>query len=352
MKNKFTYGFGFLFIALLVLQSCGGKEEVKKEEVFLPLVKIQKAEIKTFEHKIAVQGNVETDQDVMLNAEVGGLVTRVLVKEGQHVSAGQVLVSLDASVLASNANEIKTQLTYAEYMLGKQEELRKRGVGTEFDYESAKSQVNSLKSRLGSLNTQQGKSSIRAPFSGVIDQVYARDGQVVGPQNPLIRIVNNSEINVVADISEKHFSAIQVGTTIEVSFPNYKDTVVNLVVNNVGQYIEPINRTFSIKASLKNNKDFLPNMLAELNITDLEVPNALVIASKSIMKDQDNNDFVYVATPKAKNNYSLSKVVVEVIQKYKGEAYIKVISGQLKEGSLVITDGAKGITDQDIVRIK
>jgi membrane fusion protein, multidrug efflux system len=353
MKNRFIPFLILLFVAIFSLQSCGGEETVtEKEETFLPMVKIEKAELKTFEHKIAVQGNVETDQDVLLNAEMGGMVTKILVKEGQRVAEGQVLVSLDASVLASNAVEIKTQLSYAEYMLGKQEELRTRGVGTEFDYETAKNQVNNLKSRLGSLNTQQGKSSIRAPFSGVIDQVYAKDGQVVGPQNPLIRLVNNSSINVVADISEKHFSAIHLGSAIEVSFPNFKDTVLNLVVNNVGQYIEPVNRTFSIKATLNNNKSFLPNMLAELSLTDMTVANALVIPSKSIIKDQDNADFVYVAYKKGNKQFSVRKVIVQVIEKYKGEAYIKVISGQLGKGSWIITDGAKGITAKDIVRIK
>jgi membrane fusion protein (multidrug efflux system) len=211
--------------------------------------------------------------------------------------------------------------------------------------------VNSLKSRLGSVNTQQGKTSIRAPFSGIIDQVYAKDGQVVGPQSPIVRLVNNSKIDVVADISEKHFSSIHVGTVIEVSFPNYTDTVLNLVVSNVGQYIEPVNRTFSIKATLNNNKVFLPNMLAELSLTDMTVPNALVISAKSIIKDQDNKDFVYVADKKEKNQYTVRKVMVQVIEKYKGEAYIKVLEGRLSEGSFVITDGAKGITIKDIVRI-
>lgn len=352
MTNKFKTITLSLIAGLFVLQSCGEKTEEKAEVVFLPLVKVQKAEKKTFEHKIQVQGNVETDQDVLLNSEMGGMVTRVHVSEGQAVRAGQLLVSLDAAMVASNANEIKTQLSYAEYMLGKQLELKNRGVGSEFDYEAAKSQVDALKSRLRSLNTQQGKSSITAPFSGVIDQVFARDGQVVGPQSPLMRLVNNSNVDITANISEKHFSAVKVGTVVEVSFPNYSDTVINLVVNTVGQYIEPVNRTFNIVSKLNNNRVFLPNMLAELSITDMEVPNALVIKTSGIIKDQENKDFIYVATKTKDDKYSVRKVAIEVIEKYKGDAYVRVISGTLKPGDLVITEGAKGITENDTVRIK
>jgi RND family efflux transporter MFP subunit len=352
MTNKFKIITFSLLAGLFVLQSCSEKEEEKKEEEYLPLVNVFKAERKTFEHKIQVQGNVETDQDVLLNAEMGGLVTRVHVSEGQAVRAGQLLVSLDAAMVASNANEIKTQLSYAEYMLGKQLELKNRGVGSEFDYEAAKSQVDALKSRLRSLNTQQGKSSITAPFSGVIDQIFARDGQSVGPQNPLMRLVNNNNIDITADISEKHFSAVKVGTLVEVSFPNYNDTIINLVVNTVGQYIEPVNRTFNIVSRLNNNRVFLPNMLAELSITDMEVPNALVIKSAGIIKDQQNKDFIYVATKTKGDKYSVRKVSIEVIEKYKGEAYVRVIGGALAAGDLVITEGAKGITEKDTVRIK
>ncbi len=338
---------------LLLLQACGeAPKENEASEIYLPLVKVDKAQLKTFLHKIKVQGNVETDKDVLLNAEMGGLVTRVHVQEGQSVSAGQVLITLDGAVLAANANEIKTQLNYAEYMLSKQEELKNRGVGSEFDYETAKSQVNSLKSRLRSLNTQQGKSNVVASFSGVIDKIYAREGQVVGPQNPLIRLVNNNNIEITADISEKHFSDVRIGTPIDVSFPNYSDTSILLVVNTVGQYIEPINRTFRINAKLNNNKIFLPNMLAELSITDMEVENALVIAARAIIKDQDNNDFVYVATKEAKENYSIRKVTVQVIEKFEGDAYVRITNGNLKPGDLIVTEGAKGITEKDIVRIK
>ncbi|MBU2018097.1 MAG: efflux RND transporter periplasmic adaptor subunit [Bacteroidetes bacterium] len=344
-----------LLVGLIaVLSACGGENNESQENkvAYLPLVKMEKAEVTTFIHKIRVQGNVETDQDVLLNAEMGGQITKIFVKEGQRVTAGQTLISLDASILSSNMNEVQTQLDYAEYMLKKQEELKKRGVGSEFDLETAKNQVNSLKSKMRSINAQRGKSAIKAPFSGVIDQVFAKDGEVVGPQNPLVRLVNNSNIEITADISEKHLSSIHLGTEVEVSFPNYTDTMIKVRVSNVGNYIEPTNRTFRIQAKVPNNKILLPNMLAELSITDMFQKNAMVVPSIAIIKDQYNKDFIYKATLVSPGKFKISKIDVSVIEKYDGKAFIKVEKGFLQNGDKIVTNGAKGITEQDIVRIK
>lgn len=345
-----AFAFG-LAMMLFACQSPDGKE--KQDKVFLPLVKLEQAERKFFAHFVKVQGNVETDKDVILNAESGGEVTRIFVREGQRVSAGQILVTLDASVLASNLQELRTQLNHAEYMLGKQEELRKRGVGSEFDYENAKSQVDALEARIQSLNTQRGKSFIRAPFAGVIDRIYAKEGQIILPQISVLRLVNNEQIDITADISEKYLSSLTVGTPIEVRFPNFSDTVLRLQINHIGSYIEPTNRTFQIAAQVSNNKDFLPNMLAELSIRDESEENALVIPARSIIKDQNNNDFVYKAKKVGKDNrFSLEKVVVRTKSKYQGEASIEVLEGKLIARDKIVTEGAKGVTEKDTVRVK
>lgn len=322
-----------------------GKKELK------PLVSLGDVERKNFVHKISVQGNVETDENILINAEMGGTITQVHVKEGQRVSAGQVLVSLDASILSSNMQELETQLEYAKYVLEKQEELKRRGVGSEFDYKAAKNQVDGLKSKMKSLGTQRGKSTIKAPFSGVIDQVYAKNGQLAGPQAPLLRLVNNSQIDITADISEKHLRNIKEGTEVSVSFPNFKDTAVLLKITNIGNFIDPTNRTFRIMSSLKNNKIFLPNMLAQLEITDIDQKDALVVPSKSVLKDQKNKDYVFVATKVKNNEYKLRKAFIQVVEKYNGEAMIQLLSDDLKPGEKVVIDGARGVTEKDIVRI-
>ncbi len=345
-----------LFVALsgtIVLSSCSA-EEVKdeKEIVLKPLVTIQNVQEKPFHHEIRVQGNIETDQDVTLSAEMGGLITSINVKEGQTVRKGQVVARVDASVLSSNVNELKTKLEYAEYMLDKQEELQKRGVGSEFDLETAKSQVNSIMASMRSLNAQRGKAVIRAPFTGVVDEVFARRGQMAGPASPIIRLVNNSAIDIVASVSEKHFTRVKIGTQISVSFPNYTDTVIKLAITNVGNYIQPTNRTFRIMSEIKNNTFFLPNMLAEVSITDFSVSNGLVVPSISVLKDRNNEDYIFVAEAKKgkKDHFKVHVVHVKVVNKFDGETLI-TSSTKLTKDTRIVVEGAKGIADKDTVRI-
>lgn len=351
MKFHSINSFAILTSGILLLSACSSETKQEEETVFAPLVSLEKAQIKSFEHRITVQGNVETEKDVLLNAEMGGLVVQVHVKAGERVNAGQQLVTLDGAMLSSSAEELKTQLEYAEYMLQKQEELKKRGVGSEFDYKTAQNQVNALKTKLNSLNVQRGKMIIRAPFSGVIDEVYAKSGQMAGPQAPLMRLVNNEKVDITATISEKHLAKVGVGTPINVSFPNFKDTTLQLKITSVGNYIEPTNRTFRIVSSVPQNKLLLPNMLAKVEITDLSVDQALVIPSKSVLRGLDNTEFVFIAQQQGDNLYNLKKVRVKVIERHDGEAMIEK-NGLIKEDVLIVTEGARGITEKDIVRTK
>lgn len=351
---KFTYfGAIALFTASALLSSCEqAKEQV--EEKKLPLVKTEEVKNTPFEHKIRIQGNIQTDQDLLINSETGGKLVKVNVKEGQKVKKGQTIAVIDNSILASNVQELQTQLDHSEYVLSKQQELYEKGVGSEFELKGAINQVASLKAKLNSLQVQNSKTIIKAPFSGTIDDVFAKNGQMVSQQSPIARLVNNKTVEVSASVSEKHYARIKVGAPIQLTFPNYSDTVINLTISTVGNYIEPTNRTFNILAEIKNNDFLLPNMLTEVNITDLKIDEGKTIPTKAILKDQNNKDFIYLAKKssdtKNKGAYDISKVFIKIISKYNGIALIK--ADKLSPGSLIVVEGSRGISDNDIVRIK
>ncbi|HLW30607.1 MAG TPA: efflux RND transporter periplasmic adaptor subunit [Brumimicrobium sp.] len=338
----------------LKVQLAALDEQIKSMDtvrvVMLPLVEALPAEVRTFKHKVVVQGDVEADKEVMIIAEGSGLIRSIEVKEGQQVSKGQVLARIDTEILASNINELKTQLDFAEYSLGKQEALVERGVGTEFELKQAKNQVAALRSQLQTVQTQSSKNTVRAPFSGVVDQIVTHEGEMASPQSPILRLVNNKEVDVIGNISEHYYKTIKEGTAVEVFVPTLRDTF-NLEISSVGKYINPTNRTFRIKANIKNNKTLLPNMLAEMHITDLVIDSTVVVPAVSLLKTQKNESYIFVLK-KDGENYIANQVMIEVVSQYQNSAAIKLLNKEINAGDLVVSAGGRGISDGDVVRIE
>jgi RND family efflux transporter MFP subunit len=313
------------------------------------LVTWEEAKIGSFVHQIDVQGSIETDRDVLLNAESGGLIQSILVSEGQRVSKGQVLVQIDAQVISSSIDELKTAIEFADYNYIKQKELFDQGLGSEFQLTQAKNNLDNLKSRLSGLNTQRGKFAITAPFSGVVDQVYARVGAMAGPQAPVLRLVDNSEIKIMADVSERLYSRLKEGMPIAVQIPSINDTIITMSITNIGNYIHPTNRTFRVQALLKNNKILLPNMLARMKISDYTNNEALLIPSAAVLRDRNNLSYVFLAV-KDKNGSTIAKRQdIEVVESFEGLTEIKP-SSEFQQGTKVVVKGARGLAENDIIR--
>jgi membrane fusion protein (multidrug efflux system) len=315
------------------------------------LVGIDTARIGVFVHKIDVQGNIETDRDVLLNAESGGLIRAVMVKEGQRVSKGQVLVQIDADVISSSIQEVQTAIEFAEYNYSKQKELFDQGLGSEFQLQQAKNNLDNLKSRMSGLKTQKGKFVITAPFDGVVDQVFARVGAMAGPQAPVLRLVDNREIKVLADVSERLYSRLNVGMPIDVQIPSLNDSIITMSISQIGNYIHPTNRTFRVQALLKNNRILLPNMLARMTITDYTNTEALIIPSDAVLRDRNNLSYVFVAQ-KEKGALVARRMDVSVVESFDGLSEIKASGGSLKPGMTVVVKGARGLSEGDLLRTK
>ncbi|MFD1550929.1 hypothetical protein DNU06_05000 [Putridiphycobacter roseus] len=328
--------------------------DTTKKEVIL-LVTTESVRKEKFSHKVEIQGEVETDQNVMLNAEANGVIKKVNVKEGQKVSKGQALVIIDSEIISTSIAELKTGLELANFMYNKQVELSKKGLGTEIELEQAKNQKNSLNSKLRSLEAQKGKTVVRAPFSGIVDQIFTHTGEMASPASPLIRLVNNTDMRITASVSENYLGTIEVGTPVGISFPNYKNYSINSNISYIGNYIDEVNRTFRVQVKLKNTgeKLLLPNQLVKLNITDFKLDSALVVSKNAILQDTENNNYVYVLTASDGDFYSVKKVYIHILSSYKGQAAIEAKEkNSIEENSRIVLAGGKGITEKDKVKLQ
>ncbi|MCB0477358.1 MAG: efflux RND transporter periplasmic adaptor subunit [Crocinitomicaceae bacterium] len=311
--------------------------------------------IQDFVHKIEVQANIETDLNALVVAESQGIIRKIVASEGQAVKKGQTLAIIDSEILQDNINEVKKAMELADFVYQKQKALHEKGIGSELDYESAKNQKESLEKKLITLQSQQGKTVIKAPITGVLDEIFLNLGEMASPQQPFARIVNADNVKAIAEISATHLANIKQGTEVELVIPSFNDTTLISELTNIGNYINPTNRTLKVQTEIKGNKFLIPNMVAIMKIVDFQMKNALTVDRRVIVQDRNNNYFIYLVdenAPEGKSN--ITKVEVEILSTYKDQSAIKVNRNDilLTESSKIVDQGAKGITENDRVIVK
>ena len=305
-----------------------------------------KAEINDFNHYLEVQGIVKADQTIELHAEMGGTVTAILVKEGQNVSKGQILATLDSDVIDNSVLQLKTQLSLATTTFERQTRLWEQNIGSEIQYLQAKAQKESLENNMKSLKAQARKMKITAPFSGIIDQIFAKTGELTSPQMPFLRLVNLNKVYVESEVTETYLTAIKKGTEVLLNFSSIGVSIESSI-SQVGNFINPNNRSFKTRIDLENpNNELKANLLADIKINDFKA-TGIVIPSRLVQKDSNDQTFVYTIEPSGSNH--------KVIKTYMTEAMnynnLSFISEGLLSTSILVDKGARLINNNEDVKL-
>lgn len=305
------------------------------------LVTTVKAKNTAFEHYLEVTGSVLSKKNVNISAEVAGRIERIEVTEGMRAKKGDVLINIDAESIDNNIAELETQLELASTLYEKQKRLWDREIGTEVQYLEAKNRMESLEKNLETLNTQKGKTAIRAPYNGTIEEVMVRLGELVQPGMPIINFVGESDLYIEADISEAYVGVLDQGDSVEVVFPSLNRTV-KTKVTAVGAIINPNNRTFKVEVFLPQLKHIKPNMISVLKIKDYENKDATTIPTNLIQKDNKGEYVFVVENGKAQKKYVK-----------KGETFQRVseIKEGLSGGEVLIDKGFREVAEGSNVQI-
>lgn len=371
----------FLVAILLVAASCSDKSELEQKKEELKGLKTEVQDLKkqivaleseiveldptfgknenntilitalkvkpgSFEHKIEVRGSVESRRNVILSAQISGEIERIRVKEGQRVQKGQVLVELDADIIKNNVAELKTSLDLATVVFERQEKLWNQNIGTEIQYLEAKNSKESLERRLATVNAQLAQATVRAPFSGSVDAIPAREGEITMPGAPLIRMVNPDDVYIKADVSEKFISSFESKDDVEIMFPTQNKKLMS-TISAVGQVINTNNRTFEIEINLPNAGFAVkPNQVVVLNLQDYENKEAIKVPTRLILKD-NKGSFVYRIVEQQGESI-VKKAHVELGVSFRGET--EILSG-LEATEMIADKGFRELADGVAVKV-
>ncbi|GGK43225.1 MULTISPECIES: efflux RND transporter periplasmic adaptor subunit [Flavobacteriaceae] len=313
----------------------------------LPIVTAFTVKKDIFKHYIEIQGVVQADKNIEIRPELGGTVNSILVKEGQKVSAGQLLIQLDDTSIKNNMDELNTQLSLAKTTFERQERLWNQKIGSEMQYLQVKAQKESLENNLASIKTQARKMKIIAPFSGIVDVIYPKNGELTNPQMPVIRLINLDKVYVEADITESYLPVIKVGTEAILNFPSINKEITSEIAQ-IGHYINPDNRSFKTRINISNkDQSIKPNLLADLKILDFEA-TGITIPSNLVQQDQTGADYVYII----KNEDGQNKIVKSLITITNEYQHNVFVTEGIAENDVLANAGARLIKEGDIVEIR
>ena len=308
-------------------------------------VTITDVQASTFEHFIDIQGNVDARENVQVSAQSPGIIKAILVREGQNVSKGQTLAQVDDQVMRSNLAQLQTQLDLATVLYEKQANLWRQKIGSEVQYLTAKSQKESLEKNIAVMKDQINLTRIISPINGTVDEVIAKIGDAASPGNPAFRVVNASNLRVVANVAEAFAGKVSAGDEVEVTFPDIQKSF-RTKIGFAARTINELSRTIRVEIPIQGGKDLHPNMIAQLRIVDYRANDVVVIPVNVI---QYSLGKPYVLTVKGSGDkLQASRSYIELGRTYNDKAEIK--SG-IKPGDKIITTGFQGLNDNDFIKL-
>jgi membrane fusion protein (multidrug efflux system) len=311
-------------------------------------VSVLKVAPQNFAGYLEVQGRVDFDQNATVGARAAGTLTSVRVQRGDRVRKGQVLATVDASILDANIAELRTRMDLARIVYEKQAGLWKQQIGTEIQYLQAKNTYQGLQRNLSTLNQQRALYNVVAPYSGVVDNVIPKLGETVAPGAPVVQLNSGQGGKVLADVSEAYAGSIKAGDKALVSLPDLGNEEVASTVRTVSRTISATSRTFTVELRLPSNQasKLRPNMVATVRIQNYGQANATVLPVDLIQHDEEN---AYVLVVNREGGKAVAaKRVIKTGQTYNGK---QEITSGLKSGDEVISAGYQNLNEGQLLKI-
>ena len=382
--------FLFIFTISLILSSCGGDDksvdsliengnltEIKEKKAELnnqqkelkakidklntyinknekkskaQLVTTKKLEDTIFKHFVEVQGDVETDENIIIFPEYSGVLTEVYVNEGDQVSKGQVLAKIDDGGLSSQLAQQETQAQLAKTTYERRKNLWDQKIGSEIQFLEAKTNYEAAVKTADQTRSQLSKTQITAPFKGTIDDIIAEEGQVVNQgQTQVMRLIDLNDMYVTASVPENYLRSVEKGSEVKIELGAINEEYTG-IIRQVGSFINPDNRKFDVEIEIPNPDGFIkPNMIATVLINNYTNQNAITIPEIILQENAQGETIAYLYEQQNDSTAIAKKVVLELGLSYENQ--IEVKKG-LNNGDVIVLEGAKNLRDGQRITTK
>lgn len=300
MKRTWTMR-GLPLVAAALVAGCGGDAQAdsasEQTEGFSRVINVEVTEVRPeeFLEQIRLTGVALADQDVLVAAEESGMIEEILVDKGARVSAGEPILKIDDDVLQAQVAQARAQAELAQQTWERRKRLWEEDqVGSEIAYLEARFAAEQTAANLQGLEARLARTTILAPFDGVLDERRVEIGSMVSPGQTVARVVALSRVKVAAGVPERYAPDVRAGGRATIYFDVLPGEAFPATIAYVGASVSPQNRTFPIEVRMANPRSLVkPEMVANVVVDRRSVDDAIVVPQDALVR-VENGYVVFV----------------------------------------------------------
>ena len=323
----------YLLVALLLLLIFGGISGYLYQRItslssadFSPppaTIAAATARQETWGTTLEAVGTIRAVRGVQLSTEESGEVTGVLVRSGDRVKAGDLLLTLDDKVERASRERQIANLELARLLFERDAQLIKQKSIPQTQYDRSKADLDSAAAQLAETEARLENKRLFAPFSGTIGIVHVRVGDYVEPGARITTLQELTELEVDFTVPDRHFPRLRAGQTVSVQVSAFPERRFSATLQAIDAQVDAGTRNLLLRAALEESQGLLPGMFAQLTI------------------DLDETEQV-VTVPETAIAYSIQGNTVYVIEQADAGLIVQprvVTTGRVRDGRIAVAEG-------------
>ena len=301
-----------------------------------------------FVEDIRITAVAAANRDATIAAEEAGRIREIYVEKGARVRAGAPILKIDDEVLAAQVDQARSVAELAADTWERRRRLfEEDSVGSEISYLDAKHAAEQASAMYRSLAARLERTTVRAPFAGVVDQRLVELGETVGPGQEVARLLDLNPAKIVAGVPERYAPDVEVGDEATVTFDVLGDSTFTATVRHVGSMVDARNRTFPVEMNIPNpSRSVKPEMVADVTLTRRRIESAVMVPQDALVRVEDGY-IVYVVVG------SGTGAVAEARSVALGPARrnVVVVDSGLTVGERLVVVGQRSVAAGDAVNV-
>lgn len=367
--NKKTVVGGILCLTTLILiNGCTPKKPAEVERI-IP-VEVYVAKPDSISSYIRLTGGIEAQNDAVVYSKVPEKLISLNVKPGSRVKAGQVLgVQYNQGLLQGkraaeaalksaeiSVRTLKDDFTRMENLFAKNAVSKQQFDQTKSKYDIAQASYEQAKASVEQATVQFENAILRAPFDGIVANIYFDLNEMIPAGQPVVKIVNADNIKAKIKVPSTDISKLSTGKNVIASFPSFPDTVFTGTVYRIDEAVDPLTRTLEVEVRLSNKNNLLKSgLFGEFRIETQKNTDAVVVSEMTILsRTVINTDEKGIQTTHPDYYLFLIKngkaKRVSIIPGVISGGFIEVSDG-VSFGDSIIIAGQNIVNDEDSIRV-